>query len=293
MPASDEQTRYSFSEKWGKNPRLAFDLTQNENSEFQKLILSRNGYNSRAEFSNQLSKYHRILDAGCGNGRVTALLASSAPRARVVGVDIVDLDIARNNTRHLSNVEYIHADLRKDLPHLGKFDFIYCQEVPHHTGDARGSFGNLVRILEKEGRIAIYVYKKKAPAREFMDDYVRSQISSMKYEEAMKVCRRIADFGKKLSTANAEIEIDDIPEIGIVKGRYAIQRLIYYFFMKCYWNPNLSDEENAVINHDWYHPQNCSRHTMEEVLNWFHEERLSVVWSFEDLSGIVVHGVKG
>jgi len=292
MSPSDEQTRYSFSEKWERNPRLAFDLTQDENSEFQKLILSRNGYSSRAELSKELSKYHTILDAGCGNGRVTALLASSAPRARVVGVDIVDLDIARNNTRHLGNIEYFYADLRKDLSHLGKFDFIYCQEVLHHTGDARGSFGNLVKILEKNGKVAIYVYRRKAQAREFMDDYIRGQISSMKYEEAMKVCRQIADFGKKLSATNVEIEVDDIPAIGLVKGRYAIQRLIYHFFMKCYWNPNLSDEENAVINYDWYHPQNCSRHTMDEVLNWFREEKLSVVWQSQDLSGIVVHGVK-
>mgnify|MGYP001034147089 CR=1 FL=1 len=292
MPAYDEQTHYSFSQKWGSNPRLAFDLTQDERSEFQKWILNRNGYKDKQALARELSKYQAILDAGCGNGRVTALLASLAPRARVVGVDVIDLEIARSNTQRFPNIEYIHADLTKDLTHLGKFDFIYCQEVLHHTGDPRGSFGNLVKILGERGKIEIYVYRKKAPAREFMDDYIRGQISSMNYEEAMKICRQIADLGKRLSAIESEIQVDDMPVIGLVKGRYTVQRFIYNFFMKCYWRQSLSDHENAVINYDWYHPQNCSRHTMNEVLEWFRGEKLSVVWQFEDMYGIVVHGVK-
>jgi SAM-dependent methyltransferase len=291
VTSSDEQTRYSFLEKWKNNPELGFRLTQAQDSNFQQWILNRNGCGDKEAFAKELSKYSRILDAGCGNGRVTALLASLAPHAQVIGVDITDLSIPRKNTREFPNVEYAYADLRNDLSHLGVFDYIYCQEVLHHTGDARGSFGNLVRILRRGGKIAIYVYRKKAPAREFMDDYIRNQISSMSYEEAMKICRQIASLGRKLDAIDAEIEVDDIPAIGIVKGRYTVQRLMYHFFMKCYWNPDLSEEENSAINYDWYHPQNCSRHTMEEVLQWFSEEKLTVVLQFEDMYGIVVHGV--
>ena len=80
--------------------------------------------------------------------------------------------------------------------------------------------------------------------------------------------------------------------LGIVKGKYTIQRLIYHFFMKCYWNPELSQEENAVINYDWYHPQICSKHNMEEVLGWFRDENLEVTWQFEDMYGITIHAVK-
>jgi SAM-dependent methyltransferase len=289
---NDNQTRYSFSEKWRKNPRIAFDLTQDENSEFQRWILNRNGYSTKDAFASELSKCSRILDAGCGNGRMTALLAALAPHAQVVGVDIAGLEVARRNTEGFQNIEYVYADLRGNLSALGLFDYIYCQEVLHHTGDARGSFGNLVKILKKGGKVAIYVYRKKGPVREFVDDHIRCQISSMSYDEALKICRQIADFGRRLAAIDCDVEVDDIPIIGVTKGRYPIQRLIYDFFMKCYWNPELSEEENSVVNYDWYHPQNCSRHTMEEVLGWFRDKNLSVVWKHEDNYGIVVHGIK-
>jgi hypothetical protein len=62
--------------------------------------------------------------------------------------------------------------------------------------------------------------------------------------------------------------------------------------MKCYWNDELSFRENAVINYDWYHPQDCSRHTMEEVKNWFIDKNLEITHSYEDFYGITMHGIK-
>lgn len=290
--SKSSQTRQTFSEKWSRNPEIAIKQTLDENSNFQQWILERNGFKDADDAAGRLKNCSRILDAGCGNGRVTALLAQLAPDANIVGIDIIDMSIPKKNNKQFKNVDLFSADLEKDLSHLGKFDFIYCQEVLHHTTDARLSFHNLINILESEGKIAIYVYRKKAPAREFMDDYMRNQISHLEYKEAMDVCRQITELGKKLADLNVEIEIDDMPFMGIARGKYQIQRLIYHFFMKCYWNPDLSDEENAVINYDWYYPQICSRHTMNEVLKWFHDEHLQITWKFEDMYGITVHGVK-
>ena len=49
----------------------------------------------------------------------------------------------------------------EDLSSLGKFDFIYCQEVLHHTTNPFFAFKNLVNLVAPEGEIAIYVYKKR------------------------------------------------------------------------------------------------------------------------------------
>jgi len=205
---------------------------------------------------------------------------------------MVNLTPARRNTKRFSNITLRNANLRKSLSRLGKFDFIYCQEVLHHTGNARAAFRNLCSILAPGGRIAIYVYRKKAPGREYMDDFVRARVGSLSYGKAMAVCRQITELGRRLSEIDAEIATDDIPVLGIAKGRYTPQRLLYNFFLKCYWNPALNFEENAVINYDWYHPQYCSRHTLEEVLSWFSAQKLKVTWQHEDLYGITVHGVK-
>lgn len=290
LTAADSQTRRSFSDKWGRNPELALEQTLDESSNFQRWILERNGFADADAAARQLRSHRRILDAGCGNGRTTALLARLAPSARVTGIDLVDLAPARRNAAGFANAEFVNADLRKSLRALGRFDFIYCQEVLHHTGDAEASFRNLVEILDNGGTIAIYVYRRKAPAREFMDDHVRALIAELPYEEAMDACRQIAEFGRRLSLATAEIELDDVPILGIEKGSYTPQRVLYNFFAKCYWNDALTAEENAVINYDWYHPQHCSRHTLDEVLRWFDRAALRVSWEHQDLYGITVHG---
>lgn len=291
--SDDIQTRRSFNDKWVRNPSLAFKQTLDPNSSFQKWILERNGFNSQTEAKVELGPRRRILDAGCGNGRVTALLSLLAPHSEIVGIDLVDLTGAKANTSDLKNVSFENADLLTGLSRLGKFDFIYSQEVLHHTGDARRAFFNLVDLLNPSGKIAIYVYRRKAPAREFMDDLIRNEIAGKSYEEAMVVCRQITELGRRLSEVTAEIEFDSIPSIGVDKGRYTPQRLLYNFFMKCYWNSDLSFEENAVINYDWYHPQNCSRHTMDEVRQWFDDASLVRTWEYQDPYGITMHGVRG
>jgi SAM-dependent methyltransferase len=290
--AGDAQTRRSFSDKWSKNPSMALAQTLDPKSPFQTWILARNGFRGIKDAEARLAGYRRILDAGCGNGRVTALLASLAPAASVTAIDLVDLAAARRNTAKFGNVELRRVNLRRSLRGLGRFDFIYCQEVLHHTGDAARGFRNLAAILAPGGKLAIYVYRRKAPARELMDDHVRNRIAGMSYEEAMKVCRQITELGRRLAEVKGEIEVDDIPALGIEKGRYTPQRLLYNFFLKCYWNDVLSYEENAVVNYDWYHPQHCSRHTREEVEGWFAGEKLKVTWRHEDLYGITMHGVR-
>jgi SAM-dependent methyltransferase len=285
------QTQRSFSDKWRTNPSIAAKLTLDPASNFQKWILERNGFASPEAAAHHLAKRRRILDAGCGNGRVTALLASLAPQAQVIGIDLVDMSPARTNTGAFANVALQNADLLKPLDALGTFDFIYCQEVLHHTGDPERAFANLVSVLQPRGEIAIYVYRKKAPAREFMDDFVREGIAELDYDEAMQICRQITELGRRLSAVPGELDVEDIPLLGIMAGRYTPQRLLYHFFLKCYWNPALAEEENAVINYDWYHPLHSSRHTLAEVLGWFANNGLEVTRQHEDLYGITVHGV--
>jgi hypothetical protein len=62
--------------------------------------------------------------------------------------------------------------------------------------------------------------------------------------------------------------------------------------MKCFWNDELSFEENAVINYDWYHPQLATRHTVEEVRGWFASAGLDVVHEFVDEYGVTMRGVR-
>lgn len=286
-------TENSFKDKWERNEDLAFKETLNEKSEINKWILNRNGFNNTDDLKKFLYNKKRILDAGCGNGRVTALLRNNAPKeAEVIGVDLVSSEVAKSNFEKYSikNIKVMKKNLLEDLSDSGKFDFIYCQEVLHHTEDPYKSFQNLCRLLNKNGEIAIYVYKRKAPVREYVDDYIRNAISPMNYDEAIKVCNQITEFGKVLSEVKINITVPAIEILEIKEGTYDLQRLVYHFFMKCFWNPELSFENNSVINYDWYHPQLCSRHTIEEIRQWFKQAGLTILHEYIDFYGITMRG---
>jgi SAM-dependent methyltransferase len=286
-------TANSFRLKWEKTPSLCFAETLNEKSEIFNWILKRNGFQNSEAFRRYLAGKKRILDAGCGNGRITALLRKYArPETLIVGIDLVSHEIAKKNLKNESNVLFHKKNILNDLSELGQFDYIYCQEVLHHTGDPKKGFENLCCLLSTDGEISIYVYKKKAPVREFVDDFIRAKISHLPYDDALEVCKQITELGRTLSECKLNIEVPCVDVLGIEGGKYDIQRFFYHFFMKCFWNSDIPFEENAVINYDWYHPQLCSRHTVEEVRQWFRDSGLDVKHEHVDFYGITVSGRK-
>jgi len=284
----------TFKNKWEKNRTLAFEETIREGSDIFSWILKRNGFGSVVELIEYLKDKKRILDAGCGNGRVTALLRRYSPETtEIVASDLVSSEIARENldTHFLSyNTIFFEKDLLGGLKDLGKFDFVYCQEVLHHISNPEQGFQNLCTLLSHGGEIAIYVYKQKAPVREFVDDYVRSKISGLTYDEAIKACKQITELGRSLSQLGIKIQVPRIEALEIEEGEYDLQRFIYYFFMKCFWNPDLAFQENVAINYDWYHPQVATRHTLEEIKGWFKRAKIRIVHEHVDYYGITVRG---
>jgi SAM-dependent methyltransferase len=210
----------------------------------------------------------------------------------IVGIDLVAADVAKDNLSGVANVRFETRDLLGDLNGLGSFDLIYCQEVLHHTADPHAAFTNLSRLLAPRGEIAIYVYRRKAPLREYADDYVRSRIARLSYEEAMQACRGITELGRTLSELRSMVNVPAIPLLGIEAGEYDVQRLVYHFFMKCYWNPGMTEQENVVVNYDWYHPQIASRHTLPEVHGWFSDADLKIIHTCVDEYGITIRGVR-
>lgn len=285
------QTHTSFKDKWKNSGNDFYADLLNESSEITKWLLSRNGFENFDSLKKFLDTKKRVLDAGCGNGRVTNMFATLS-QANFLGVDFSGAQVARENLQHHKNVKILEGNLLEELLWLGKFDFIYCQEVLHHTGDARLAFLNLVQILEEGGEIAIYVYKQKAPVREFVDDFIRDRIKGLSFDESMRLCADLTGLGEALSRAQTIVNVPDVPLLGIKGGEYDIQRFLYHYFVKCFWNPGLTRKENDLINYDWYHPEDCTRHTLEEVMSWYLDAGLVVTKSTVDEYGITMWGKK-
>jgi SAM-dependent methyltransferase len=293
MDIPRDQTNSSFLQKWTNGSTAFLSTTLDEKSEIFSWIIGRNGFSTPYEFADWLSPRKRILDAGCGNGRVTHLLRRYAQEdTDILGIDFSSHEIAKSNFGELPKMSFKFADLMEELLDLGTFDLVYCQEVLHHTKDPKVGFKNLVRCLSPNGEIAIYVYKKKAEVREFSDDFIRERIEKLSFEEAREAVSQITDFARVVSQISGQFTFPEISVLGIKESKLSVHRFIYNNLFKNFWNDELTYEENFLINFDWYHPSICSRHTFEEVLGWFVEEKLEVIHTFEDDFGITIRGVK-
>ncbi len=91
----------------------------------------------------------------------------------------------------------------------------------------------------------------------------------MSVDECMEFSAVMSEFGRELSDADATVTLErDIPLLGIPAGEHDVQRLIYWHFLKCFWNDDFSPNLNDLVNFDWYHPPYASRHTEDEVRGW-------------------------
>ena len=133
-----------------------------------------------------------ILDAGTGIGN-SAKFLSANKNSQVLALDASEsIDFAYAKYGKLPNVHFLQADLRQ-LPFKKTFfDYIYSDQVLHHTKNTGTSFKYLTKFLTTNGHISIYVYNKKAPVREYVDDYIRSKTVKM----SVKDCN---DFSKKMT----------------------------------------------------------------------------------------------
>ena len=287
-----KQTEKSFAYKWRQchtyNSR-PFRLTA------QQWIVHRYGFKDPEEMSSYFDSKRRILDAGCGSGFSTSLWMNPLWKGDYwVGVDIsAAVDIARGRLGATKKSHFIQADILS-LPFLeNTFDTIVAEGVLHHTPSTALALKSLVFLLQTGGEIMFYVYRRKGPIREFSDDYVRNIISQLAPEEAWNLLRPLTKLAQALAELRTEVEVpEDIPYLGINAGRYDVQRLIYWNFVKLFWNEAFTFEENNHVNFDWYHPQYAHRQTKDEVRRWCDEAGLCIGHFDEQESGFTIRATK-
>lgn len=95
-----------------------------------------------------------ILDAGCGTGEASSRLAELFPRARVVGVDILDahLDLARSRYGTLApRLSFEHQSVYGLAAPDGAFDLTVCRHVIHAIPHPGRVVAELARVTRPGG----------------------------------------------------------------------------------------------------------------------------------------------
>jgi arsenite methyltransferase len=287
------QTERSFAYKWGKRSSYESDAMRDV---ARSWLVRRYGFEAPEAMQRCFAERGIVLDAGCGSGFSSSLWLTpgwSHGTAMWVGADISEaVDVARERLSDIERVYFLQADVL-DLPFRpGTFGAILCEGVMHHTPSTEDAFRSLVPLLRHGGEFLFYVYRRKAPAREFVDDYVRERISDLPPAEAWEALRSLTELGRALAELRVEVDVPEVPLLGIEAGRYDIQRLIYWHFAKLFWNHELTLEENLHVNFDWYHPRYAHRHTEEEVRRWCRETDLEVTRFDVEPSGFTVRAMK-
>jgi 2-polyprenyl-3-methyl-5-hydroxy-6-metoxy-1,4-benzoquinol methylase len=208
----------------------------------------------------QLSKEYffgrTVLDLGCGSGRWTYAMAMLG--ARVIAVDFTDaaVDITREVTKHLPNVEVIQANLFRLPFKPEQFDFVVCWGVLHHTADTRQAFRTIAPLVRSQGILHVMVYETRSPLKVFGTGLLRSVLRRLSPERRYRFCRHL-----------------------VVKNRLLFHLL--RAFIACVPVQELTerfDAESAQFGlYDWYSPQYNHLHKVAEVRRWFQDEGFSDV----------------
>lgn len=221
-----------------------------------------------------------ILDAGCGSGYSALLLWKDFLKDHdYLGVDISDAVWVAKKRFEEANVDgdFLKSDIVNLPVHDNSVDIIFSEGVLHHTDSTEGAIKYLSKKLKKDGLFMFYVYSKKAVIREFTDDYIREQIRPLKDEAAWDALESLTKLGKALGELNVELDVpEDIPYLGIKKGKQDIQRFFYWNIFKLFYRPDFSIDEMNHINFDWYRPLNCHRQTPDQVKQWCAEAGLTI-----------------
>lgn len=103
----------------------------------------------------QMAEACDVLDAGCGTGYGTGILAAAGAK-HAVGVDISPdaIESARSSAPHAS-VEFVLGDLH-ELPFADDaFDLVVCFEAIEHVDDQARAIRELKRVLRPDGLLVL------------------------------------------------------------------------------------------------------------------------------------------
>ncbi|WP_249144903.1 class I SAM-dependent methyltransferase [Bradyrhizobium sp. AUGA SZCCT0274] len=281
------QTRDTFGYKWSQKETYRSEHLREKTRAW---LVERYG-----DLLGGLTNHDRcplLLDAGCGSGFTASLLFGERLRnVAYVGADISGaVDLARETVGGLAGKSlFLQCDLMTLPFAANSFDLVYSEGVLHHTPSTQAAVAKTAALVRPGGLYAIYVYARKAPVREFTDDYVRGLLAGSPSAKAWDEVRPLTLLGKALGDLHIKVNVpEDVKLLGIPKGEIDIQRLFYWYVCKAYYDEKLTVEEMNHINYDWFAPHYSHRQTPADVRSWCENAGLEIERLKVEEAGITV-----
>lgn len=187
----------------------------------------------------------RVLDAGCGGGRYCKVVGAAG--ATVVGADHSNaVDKASQLCRHLPDVRFVQADLKRLPLEPASFDFAFSIGVMHHDADTRAVFDAVAKMVKPGGRLAVWLYRRNQWWQEAINSGLRKWTVSMQPDRLERLCRVGATLGA----------------VPIVNR--TLNKVVNF-------SAHPVHENRLCDTFDWYAPQYQHHHTVEELCSWFRD----------------------
>jgi ubiquinone/menaquinone biosynthesis C-methylase UbiE len=187
----------------------------------------------------------KVLDAGCGGGRYAKICGESG--ADVIGADHTRaVDKARRLCGHLSNVDFVQADLKQLPLEPASFDFVFSIGVMHHDADTRSVFDAVARMVKPGGRYSVWLYRRNQWWQEVINTGLRSVTTRLPPSLLMPFCH-----------------------LGAVCGAIPIVNRTLNKIVNFSAHP--SYENRVCDTFDWWAPRYQFHHTVEELSQWFRD----------------------
>jgi 2-polyprenyl-3-methyl-5-hydroxy-6-metoxy-1,4-benzoquinol methylase len=139
---------------------------------------------ARYWWASALADGRRVLDAGCGMGYGTNLMAA-AGATEAVGVDVAEGVVEAARARAADRARFEAADVRELPFEDGAFDLVVCFEVIEHIESPADTLRELARVLAPDGVLVVsspnpdvYVPGNPHHVHELRPDELRTMVSA-------------------------------------------------------------------------------------------------------------------
>lgn len=186
-----DSTRTSFSLEWGLwqpgDKTWVWNLAERKRIFSEDIDLP----------SLDLSKPRVVLDAGCGNGQLSAGMAT-------LGLEVFALDLSSGVERaqelksqvagdRAPFVHYVQGNLTAPPFEPGSFDVVYSSGVLHHTPSTETSFRKVLALTKPGGRGYVWLYSgKRKPVKRVLTRAIRTATIRMSPIALRELCEVMA-----------------------------------------------------------------------------------------------------
>lgn len=245
MTAPTKKTTFSFFDyKWKRVPTWAKDTE----TMYRQWYLKRYGYGTLSNLKKFLADKQNILEAGCGLARDSKMFAELNPGANIVAMDQSPSAIATalKTLKRFKNCEVLERDITNFRQYAGRFDFISCDQVLHHTPDPNKTLKHLLEKLKPDGVINFSVCRKKNKYRDLVDDLIMAWAAKRSPEEVWQFAETVTQWGKALH----KLGIDNVQFEG--QKYQHLQRFVHNNVFRCWYNPTIKFALSVSSNYDWF-----------------------------------------